>query len=381
MSKRRRVLADLPPELLPNLLHQGGVSMKGLASLMATLRGASTSCEWDRKVLGQANHEAFDGIKCVDEVRLVSGALCSWTYADPCKLLTVLLSESVALQGLYDDAWARSPPTPAAPWSLVVAYDEFVPGNKLSTDQARKTMVVSFTFIELGAASLSRGTVWTTPVAVRSLTIAKVELAIAVFLVSLGLALGTQISDFVAFVNLSANCALQRLSRLLGLPHRFQSLRSWLQGHLDCLYKVDGGWSYMLRLLLERMLFGQSGLSTVGLPIKVGGQDRLLFAKLTNLLTDGDGHRMGWDWKGASSLKPCWKHFNVFKKDSGLAHRKPGYVEIDCTDPALLRSWSASQVYFAADAVAEAAGKYAAGVMSKVNCLTVAFTVTRRSNY
>ena len=154
-----------------------------------------------------------------------------------------------------------------------------------------------------------------------------------------------------------------------------------MQGHLDCLYKVDGSWSYTLRLFLERMLFGQSGLSTVGLPIKVGGPDRLLFAKLTNLLTDGDGHRMGWDWKGASSLKPCWKHFNVFKKDSGLAYRKPGYDEIDCTDPALLRSWSASQVYFAADAVAEAAGKYAAGVMSKVNCLTVTFTVTRRSNY
>jgi hypothetical protein len=121
----------------------------------------------------------------------------------------------------------------------------------------------------------------------------------------------------------------------------------------------------MLRLFLERVLFGQSGLSTVGLMIKVGGQDRLLFAKLTNLLTDGDGHRMGWDWKGAGSLKPCWKHFNVFKKDSGLAHRKPGYVEIGCTDPALLRSWSASQVYFAADAVAAAAGQYAAGTMQK----------------
>jgi hypothetical protein len=78
----------------------------------------------------------------------------------------------------------------------------------------------------------------------------------------------------------------------------------------------------MLRLFLERVLFGQSGMSTVGVPIKVGGQDRLLFAKLTNLLTDGDGHRMGWDWKGAGSLKPCWKHFNVFKKDSGPKKQK-----------------------------------------------------------
>jgi hypothetical protein len=121
----------------------------------------------------------------------------------------------------------------------------------------------------------------------------------------------------------------------------------------------------MLRLFLERVLFGHSGLSTVGLPIKVGGQDRLLFAKLTNLLTDGDGHRMGWDWKGAGSLKPCWKHFNVFMKNSDLAHRKPGYVEIGCTDPALLRTWSASQVYYAADAVAAAAAQFAAGTMTK----------------
>jgi hypothetical protein len=121
----------------------------------------------------------------------------------------------------------------------------------------------------------------------------------------------------------------------------------------------------MLRLFVERILYGQSGMSTVGMPVLIGGQQRVLFAKLTNLLSDGDGLRMGWDWKGAGSLKPCWKHFNVFKKDSGLAHRMPGYVEIDCSDPAFLRSWSASEVYFAADSVAAAAGKVAAGTMAK----------------
>jgi hypothetical protein len=134
---------------------------------------------------------------------------------------------------------------------------------------------------------------------------------------------------------------------------------------LDRLYKVDGGWSYMMRLFVERILYGQSGMSTVGVPLLIGGQERLLFAKLTNLLSDGDGHRQGWDWRGAGSLKPCWKHFNVFKKDSGLAHRMPGYVEIDCSDPALLRSWTASEVYFAADSVAAAAGQVAAGTMTK----------------
>jgi hypothetical protein len=189
MSKRRRVLAGVPPELLSDLLHKGGVSMAGLAGVIATLRGADPSCnQWDRHVLGEANQELFHRIKCADAVQM-SGVPWSWLYVDPGKLLTVLLSESAALQCLYDEAWARSPATPQAPWSLVVAYDEFVPGNKLSTDQTRKSMVVSFTFIELGAAALSRGTAWNTPVAVRSATIAKVQLAIQVFLVSLGLAL------------------------------------------------------------------------------------------------------------------------------------------------------------------------------------------------
>ena len=99
-----------------------------------------------------------------------------------------------------------------------------------------------------------------------------------------------------------------------------------MHAQLDRLYKVDGGWSYMMRLFVERILYGPSGMSTVGVPLLIGGQERLLFAKLTNLLSDGDGHRMGWDWRGAASLKPCWKHFNVFRKDSGLAHRMPGSV-------------------------------------------------------
>jgi hypothetical protein len=164
--------------------------MKGLASLIATLRGTDASgIEWDRKVLGQANHEAFHRIKCVDDVRTLSGHIWSWIYVEPCELLALLLAESAALQAMYTEAWARSPSTPLNPWSLCVAFDEFVPGNKLSTDHSRKIMVVSFTFLELGGAALASGKVWCTPVAVRSNAIAEVQLAIQAFLVSLGLAL------------------------------------------------------------------------------------------------------------------------------------------------------------------------------------------------
>ena len=44
------------------------------------------------------------------------------------------------------------------------------------------------------------------------------------------------------------------------------------------------------------------------------GQPKLLFAKLGNVLADGEGHMMAFDWKGASALKPCLRHFNVYKK-------------------------------------------------------------------
>ena len=76
-----------------------------------------------------------------------------------------------------------------------------------------------------------------------------------------------------------------------------------------------GGWSTMLRLFLERLLVGPCGFATVGVPLLIDGEHRLVFARLTNLLSDGDGHRQALGWKGASGLKPCFKHFNVFKKD------------------------------------------------------------------
>ena len=78
-------------------------------------------------------------------------------------------------------------------------------------------------------------------------------------------------------------------------------------GVIDC---VVGGWSAMLRVLLEHLFLGDLGLATVGLPF---------FAAITNILADGDGFRHAYDWRGASSLKPCLVHHNVVKKVRRLA--------------------------------------------------------------
>lgn len=48
----------------------------------------------------------------------------------------------------------------------------------------------------------------------------------------------------------------------------------------------------MLRLFLERALLEpSSGLSTVGMPVLFEDRHQMLFARLANLLADGDGLR------------------------------------------------------------------------------------------
>ncbi len=78
--------------------------------------------------------------------------------------------------------------------------------------------------------------------------------------------------------------------------------------------QVRGGWSACLRRFMEHQLLGADGLATSGVALTIGGRHMMLFALLGALLSDGDGLRQSLDWRGASSLKPCFKHNNVFKK-------------------------------------------------------------------
>lgn len=77
---------------------------------------------------------------------------------------------------------------------------------------------------------------------------------------------------------------------------------------------VVGGWSAMMRLLLEDIFLGDLGLATVGLPLNLPQGVVMLFGALRNILADGDGLRQCYDWRGASGLKPCLVHHNVLKK-------------------------------------------------------------------
>ena len=49
---------------------------------------------------------------------------------------------------------ALFPPSPEAPWRLILYSDEVVPGNPLAHDNRRKVWVIYFSFIEFGPTLL-----------------------------------------------------------------------------------------------------------------------------------------------------------------------------------------------------------------------------------
>lgn len=199
----------------------------------------------------------FDILKTTLKLELASGGSHDWTIADVSLPLPRLISESGALQSVYASAVSARPPTIQQPWNLIVAWDEFAPGNKLAIDNTRKCLVVSIAFRELGQDHINSGLAWCTPAVIRTHTIKA----------------------------------------------------------------VAGGMSNVLRTFLMHLMLGPAGLSTSGIPLEIGGRIVPLFARVGNLMSDGDGIRAGFDWRGHASIKPCLKHFNVLKKDRALTNR------------------------------------------------------------
>ena len=128
----------------------------------------------------------------------------------------------------------------------------------------------------------------------------------------------------------------------------------------------EGGWSNFLRVYLRQQLIGPLGIATSGVPLLLNGAHVLLFANLTNILSDGDGIRIAFDWKGQGALKPCFKHYNVFKKDSDLASRRAGYCEITCADPSRFKLWKRRDLATSVDLLGMAATRVTALAMTKV---------------
>lgn len=302
--KRRRLeVADL----LRRLARSGGHSAVGLSEILAEVRrnpeliqSLGTNTESTRRAVGRAVLAAFDELKFVVKLPLHDGGEFVWEMADLALLIAASVRADAVVAAAYSEAVRRHPPSLAQPWDLCVGYDEFAPGSKLKADNRRKVMVLSCIFLQLGQCALSNSCLWHTPIAVRS-----------------------------------------------GMIHA-----------------VEGGWSRMLAIFLRHALLGPSGLATVGIPLELPSGLVLIFARVSNLMTDGAGLKETFDWRGHSSFRPCFRHFNVLRKDSDLAWRRPGYCEITCADPTRFHVWTAAEIHRTVDLLAAASERVSAGTLS-----------------
>ena len=177
--------------------------------------------------------------------------------------------------------------------------------------------------------------------------------------------------------------ALKNSRKMMTLSFSFMELRgrlhhdhAWvtpLAIRSSVIAEVLGGWSAILRGYLRLLLLGPEGLQTSGYPLPIGNTQRLFFAKVDTLLSDGDGLRQALEWNGASAVKPCFRHWNVFDRHSERAAHGPGelYVETTCSDPCKFRSWTGPDLQQAAQVLIEARKRFAAGEIPAARVKTI----------
>ena len=130
---------------------------------------------------------------------------------------------------------------------------------------------------------------------------------------------------------------------------------------------IVGGYSRMLCVYLRRQLIGPHGCMVVGIPLRLGDRHVVLWATLGNLLADGEGFELAYEWRGAGSLRPCLKHYNVLAKGCQLAVHDTSntFVEITCPDTSRFLAWTHESLRENAATALDARNQYDAGTLGK----------------
>lgn len=164
---RKQILqsADQRLQNLGELQTLGAISDKVLAKIVERAR----SMDWNddrcseitlRMDLVRMRKKIFAEVRTSMTVRLTSGKDLEIEFADPCLLVSKLVGSSRFLQRAFSQALVRSPSSPDRPWSMVVSFDEYAPGNALAHDNQRKCMNFNVSFKELGPYCMATDDAW-----------------------------------------------------------------------------------------------------------------------------------------------------------------------------------------------------------------------------
>ena len=210
-----------------------------------------------RAARNQQNLEATPFGPTLQTISLVGkdGAAKTMPVAHPLALLWKAVSDCNPFSTYLRDVLRENPPSPEAPWHLVLYSDEVTPGNPLSTSNRRKFHAVYWTFMELGVHALSREEAWFCMAAEYS-------------------------------TNVNAIAA--------GLSQVFGSL-------IKLFFDQDG-----------------VNLASTGVLLHFGDEPIRLFAVLGGVLQDGGAHKSVWHSRGDGASRFCLLCKNVFTQESRL---------------------------------------------------------------
>ena len=164
--KRQRTAAETQEVSLALADLLGRSTQEGLQEILRVVSANPEALDAKRRDMYRASRDLLSGVKMTLEMPTLKGPAFNWVFLHPGRLVTKLTEESSEISEIFATAFNKKKPTFNDPWTLVVGFDEFVPGNKLAVDNRRKTMVLSFTFLELDM--LSHEDAWFTPIAVRA---------------------------------------------------------------------------------------------------------------------------------------------------------------------------------------------------------------------
>ena len=126
-----------------------GVSLSALRGIANKLSDENVSARFMRDI----TPKLFSEVKRTIVLPLTAGGEHRWEVADPSLLVSMSVRYSTEMEKVFANSLRLHPCTEERPWSLVVTWDEFTPGNMLQPHNARKTMVANFSFLELECRS------------------------------------------------------------------------------------------------------------------------------------------------------------------------------------------------------------------------------------
>jgi hypothetical protein len=284
------------------LLATKGISQTTLRKTMRVLRSDPEVLNATQGDIDAANVALVESVRADIVLPRVSAEEFTWDLCDPNLLMARLLRDCDHLSELYVARQSVFPCSRERPWSAAIVFGEMTPGSLSHPQHHRKTMQLAFIFLEVGEAALSSVSTWYLPVALRAMIIKT----------------------------------------------------------------TVGGWSRCLRDYLRLHFVGGLSVQDVGVPVEHRGVVHTMHARISCICSDGEGLTMCFSTKGAVGIRACpLRCSNVLrKKNSGLARRRPGFVEITCADAGELAPTTADQVFGEVNDILAAHAELEAGAMS-----------------